>query len=374
MNNFLPYGRQIIGDDDIAAVVDVLRSDYLTTGPAVEHFEGDVCNYVGSAYGVAVSSGTAALHAVVHALGVGPGDEVIVPPITFAATSNCVLYCGGTPVFADVQADTLLIDPQKVEAAITPRTKAIIAVDYAGQPCDWAALRAIANKHGIALVADACHAIGASSQGGKVGTLADATVFSFHPVKHITTGEGGMVVTNDADLARAMRAFRGHGITTTAAEREKMGGWYYEMVDLGYNYRITDIQCALGSSQLKKLDGWIVKRNSLAQLYDAAFAGSAIKPLVHRCGSVHAYHLYVVRVDKRDERFKALRDAGIGVNVHYMPVYLHPYYQGLGYAAGLCPVAEEAYGKILTLPLWVGMDQNDVERVAQGVVGSACVL
>lgn len=167
MSNFLPYGRQIIGDDDIAAVVDVLRSDYLTTGPAVERFEGDVCNYVGSAYGVAVSSGTAALHAVVHALGVGPGDEVIVPPITFAATSNCVLYCGGTPVFADVQADTLLIDPQKVEAAITPRTKAIIAVDYAGQPCDWAALRAIANKHGIALIADACHAIGASSQGGE---------------------------------------------------------------------------------------------------------------------------------------------------------------------------------------------------------------
>lgn len=364
---FIPYGRQTIDDDDIQAVTDVLRSDWLTTGPAVERFEADTCAFTGARYGIAVSSGTAALHAAMYALGIGPGDEVIVSPMTFAASANCVLYQRGTPVFADVEPGTLLLDPAAAEAAVTPRTKAIIAVDYAGQPCDWDALSAIADRHHLALVADGCHALGARYKGRAVGTLADITVFSFHPVKHITTGEGGMAVTDDERLATRMRHFRGHGITTIAAEREKMGGWYYEMVDLGYNYRITDIQCALGSSQLKKLDGWIVKRNALAQWYDAAFASTDIKPLIHRSGLVHGYHLYIVRVDRRDERFKTLRDAGIGVNVHYMPVYLHPYYQGLGYSAGLCPVAEEAYGKIMTLPLWVGMDQGDVERVVQGL-------
>ncbi|WP_302736302.1 UDP-4-amino-4,6-dideoxy-N-acetyl-beta-L-altrosamine transaminase [uncultured Desulfovibrio sp.] len=364
---FIPYGRQSIDDDDIQAVTDVLRSDWLTTGPAVERFEADLCAYTGARYGVAMSSGTATLHAAMFALNIGPGDEVIVTPMTFVASANCILYQGGTPVFADVDPDTLLLDPAAVEASITPRTKAIIAVDYAGQPCDWDALSAIADRHHLALVADGCHALGARYKGRAVGTLADITVFSFHPVKHITTGEGGMAVTDDERLATRMRHFRGHGITTTAAEREKMGGWYYEMVDLGYNYRITDIQCALGSSQLKKLDGWIVKRNALAQWYDAAFASTDIKPLIHRSGLVHGYHLYIVRVDRRDERFKTLRDAGIGVNVHYMPVYLHPYYQGLGYSAGLCPVAEEAYEKIMTLPLWVGMDQGDLERVVQGL-------
>lgn len=363
----IPYGRQSIDDDDIQAVTDVLRSDWLTTGPAVERFEADLCAYTGARYGVAMSSGTATLHAAMFALNIGPGDEVIVTPMTFVASANCILYQGGTPVFADVDPDTLLLDPAAVEASITPRTKAIIAVDYAGQPCDWDALSAIADRHHLALVADGCHALGARYKGRAVGTLADITVFSFHPVKHITTGEGGMAVTDDERLATRMRHFRGHGITTTAAEREKMGGWYYEMVDLGYNYRITDIQCALGSSQLKKLDGWIVKRNALAQWYDAAFASTEIKPLIHRSGLVHGYHLYIVRVDRRDERFKTLRDAGIGVNVHYMPVYLHPYYQGLGYSAGLCPVAEEAYEKIMTLPLWVGMDQGDLERVVQGL-------
>lgn len=364
---FIPYGRQSIDDDDIQAVTDVLRSDWLTTGPAVERFEADLCAYTGARYGVAMSSGTATLHAAMFALNIGPGDEVIVTPMTFVASANCILYQGGTPVFADVDPDTLLLDPAAVEASITPRTKAIIAVDYAGQPCDWDALSAITDRHHLALVADGCHALGARYKGRAVGTLADITVFSFHPVKHITTGEGGMAVTDDERLATRMRHFRGHGITTTAAEREKMGGWYYEMVDLGYNYRITDIQCALGSSQLKKLDGWIVKRNALAQWYDAAFASTDIKPLIHRSGLVHGYHLYIVRVDRRDERFKTLRDAGIGVNVHYMPVYLHPYYQGLGYSAGLCPVAEEAYEKIMTLPLWVGMDQGDLERVVQGL-------
>lgn len=366
--DFLPYGRQIIDDADIQAVVDVLRSDWLTTGPAVERFEADVCAYTGASHGVAVANGTAALHAAMFALGIGKGDEVIVTPLTFAASANCILYQGGTPVFADVDADTLLLDPAAVEAAITPRTRAIIAVDYAGQPCDWDSLRAIADRHRLALVADGCHALGAAYKGRNVGTLADITVFSFHPVKHITTGEGGMAMTSDAALATRMRAFRGHGITTTASQREKSGAWFYEMTELGYNYRITDFQCALGSSQLKKLDSWIEKRNLLAQAYDAALAGSAVRPLARRDDIHHAYHLYVVRTPERDATFKHLRAQGIGVNVHYVPIHLHPYYQNLGYKKGLCPVAEAAYENILTLPLWPGMDAVAVNHVRETIM------
>ncbi len=361
---FIPYGRQSIDADDILNVINVLRSDYLTTGPCVAQFEADVCAFASVKYAVAVSSGTAALHAAMHAVGISHGDEVIVAPITFVATSNAVLYCGGTPVFADVDADTLLINPQAVEAAITPRTKAIIGVDYAGQPCDWDALRTIAQKHNIALIADSCHAMGAEYKGRKIGSLADITAFSFHPVKHITTGEGGMAVTNNAKYAEKMRHFRGHGITTTATEREKMGGWYYEMHELGFNYRITDFQCALGSSQLNKLSFWIDKRNTLAQEYGKEFTNSNIRPLVKNNDVLHAYHLYVVRVQDRDEKFLELRAHNIGVNVHYMPVYLHPYYQKLGYQKGLCPVAERAFDEILTLPLWPGMEQDDISRIA----------
>jgi len=365
---FLPYGRQNIDDDDIAAVVGALRSDWLTTGPAVERFEADICAFAGARHGVAVSSGTAALHAAMHALKIGRGDEVIVPSMTFAATANCVLYQGGAPVFADVEPETLLIDPQAAEAAITPRTRAIIGVDYAGQPCDWDALRAIAGKHGLALVADACHALGAEYKGRKVGTLADISVFSFHPVKHITTGEGGMCVTDDENLANEMRVFRNHGITSTAGQREKAGSWFYEMADLGYNYRLTDLQCALGSSQLKKLPAWLAKRNDLAQAYDAAFTGTDIRPLTKKPDRFHAYHLYVVRVTGRDEAFKRLRQSGIGVNVHYVPVHLHPYYrERSGLKVATFPVAEAAYGEILTLPLWPGMDATDVEGIVRNL-------
>jgi UDP-4-amino-4,6-dideoxy-N-acetyl-beta-L-altrosamine transaminase len=370
--DFLPYGRQDIDESDIQSVVEILRSDWLTTGPAVERFEEDVCRYTGAEHGIAVANGTAALHAAMFALGIGQGDEVIVPPMTFAASANCVLYQGGTPVFADVLADTLQLDPTAVEAAVTPRTRAIIGVDYAGQPCNWNALRAIADKHHLALVADACHAIGATYMGRSVGTLADISAFSFHPVKHITTGEGGMTITDDARLAARMRTFRGHGITTTAAEREKVGGWFYEMTQLGYNYRITDFQCALGSNQLKRLDGWIAKRNALACLYDTHLCGTEARPLTRRKDVLHAYHLYVVRVPDRNATFRRLRAEGIGCNVHYVPVHLHPYYRRtFGTGEGMCPVAEEAYEEILTLPLWPGMTESDVERVCEALLRPA---
>ena len=364
----LPYGRQVIDETDIEAVVQVLRSDWLTTGPRVEEFEQAVAQYVDATYAVAVSSGTAALHAAMYAIGVGPGDEVIVPAMTFAATANSVVYQSGTPIFADVEPHTLLLDPQEVAAKITPRTKAVVAVDYAGQPCDYAALRDIVEKRGVRLIADACHALGARCQGKPVGSLADVTVFSFHPVKHITTGEGGMVVTAHAELAARMRRFRNHGITSDHRQREQLGTWYYEMMDLGYNYRLTDFQCALGLSQLKKLACWLTRRRGIAARYDASLAGRHdVQPLKRRGGVEHAYHLYVIRCGQTVNRrvvYESMRAAGIGVNVHYIPVHLHPYYQRhLGTGVGLCRVAEKAYDEILSLPIHAGMIELDVDRV-----------
>ncbi len=363
--NFIPYSHQSIDEKDVASVCSTLRSDYLTTGPKVELFEKALCRYVGIRYGVAVSSGTAALHCAMYALNIGHGDEVIVPPITFASTANCVCFMGATPVFADVEPDTLLIDPVQVEARITPRTKAIIGVDYAGQPCDWDRLRTLADKYGLALVADSCHAIGAEYKGCKVGTLADMTVFSFHPVKHITTGEGGMIVTDNEVFAQRMHMFRSHGITSDARQREKVGAWFYEMIDLGYNYRITDIQCALGISQLGKLPESLKRRQEIATVYDEFFAENELaKPLKLKQNVKHAYHLYVVHVADRDDVFIKMRNNGIGVNVHYVPVHLHPYYEKkFGYKKGLCPVAEDAYNNILSLPLWPDMGKNNILHI-----------
>ena len=368
--NFIPYGKQWLDEEDISAVLEVLRSDWLTTGPKVPAFEEACAIFCGTGHGVAYCNGTAALHAAMYALEVQAGDEVIVPPITFVASANAALYVGAKPVFADVDPQTLLIDPKKVEALITSKTKAIVGVDYAGQPCDWEALQAIAQKYKLKLVADACHSIGGAFKGKAVGTMADITVFSFHPVKQITTGEGGMAVTADPKLAERLRHFRGHGITTDHRQREKTGAWFYEMQELGYNYRLTDIQSALGISQLKKLPAFLAKRRAFAELYDAAFADHKnITPLLNHPDALHSYHLYVVRLTGdlgRDAVFAKLREKGIGCNVHYIPVHLHPYYQReLGTKEGLCPVAETAYKEILTLPLHYGMTEQDLERVVR---------
>jgi perosamine synthetase len=385
----LPYGRHEIDDDDVAAVARALRSQWLTSGPTVVEFESAIARTVEADHAVAVSSGTAALHAAMFAIGIGPGDEVIVPPMTFAASANAVVYQGGTPVFADVDPDTLLIDPAAVAAKITSRTCAIVAVDYAGQPCDYDGLRrVIADRRSpdrrssgsadraIHLVADACHAIGARDDRGRaVGAIADLTAFSFHPVKHVATGEGGAVTTNNASFAARMRTFRNHGMTVDHRQRSAEASWVYEIVELGYNYRLTDIQSALGLSQLTKLKARVTRRQAIAHEYHRAFATiPEVRPLSVRAGVSHAYHLYVVRVDAarlgcdRATIFAALRREGIGVNVHYIPVHLHPFYrQRFGVGPGLCPVAEAAYESILTLPLFAGMDARDVKDVIEAV-------
>ena len=366
MPEFIPYARQTIDEADIRAVAAVLRSDWLTTGPEVAKFEEAFAAAVGVRHAVAVSSGTAALHAAAFALGLKAGDEAIVPPLTFAATSNAIVLQGGTPVFCDIEPDTLLLDPEKVEHAITPRTKAIFAVDYAGQPCDYDRLRAVASRHGLALLADACHALGGAWRDKAVGSLADISIFSFHAVKHITTGEGGMVTTDNADLAACVRLFRNHGITMDHRQRAERCSWRYEMDALGCNYRLTDFQCALGLSQLSKLPRFLEQRRTIASRYDAAFAATpSLRPLAVRPGALHAYHLYVVAVGSdRDGIFSSLRREGIGVNVHYPLVHLHPYYcQRFGTGPGLCPVAEGAMEHILSLPLYPALGTINQDRV-----------
>ena len=369
--NFLPYGRQEIGDADIKAVVEALCSDWLTTGPRVGQFEKAFARFCGAAEGVAVNSGTAALHAAMRAAGISKGDEVIVPAITFAASSNAALYEGGMPVFADVEADTLLIDPACVEKLITSKTKAIVAVDYAGQPADYDALRALAKNKNIAIIADACHAPGATYKGRMAGTLADISCFSFHPVKHLTTCEGGMTLTDDRELAAHMRRFRNHGLDSDHRKRDAEGTFAYDMVELGYNYRLPDVQCALGMAQLERLPQWVAKRRTVASWYEDALGGIGhVRPLRVHADRTNAYHLFVVRLDlsklkiDRARAFQHLRECGIGANVHYAPVYLHSYYRSLGYQPGLCPVAEKTYQEILTLPMFPAMSQGDVTRVA----------
>ena len=373
--HILPYGQKTIGEEDFRAVLDALGTDWLTTGPKVREFEQAFARYADAGEAVVVNSGTAALHAAMHALGIGPGDEVIVPAMTFVASANCVLYQGATPVFADVEPDTLLIDSADVAAKTTARTRAIIAVDYAGQPCDYDALRAIARRHRIGLVADACHSLGGSYKDRAVGTLADLSVFSLHPLKAMTTGEGGMVTTEGFEIAHQMRCFRNHGVTSNHFQREQQGSWLYDMADLGFNYRLSDIQCALGLNQLKRLSGWIERRRAIARRYDDAYASLlGVTPLALRSGRQHAYHLYVIRLNEdclgadRGRVFAALRAEGIGVNVHYLPVYLHSYYrERFRTRPGLCPRAEAAYEKILSLPIFPGMSDEDTNNVVEAL-------
>lgn len=361
----IPYGKQYIDEDDVKAVSETLLADFLTTGPKIGEFESSVADFCGATHGIAVANGTAALHAAMFALDIGPGDEVIVPPMTFAASANCVLYMGATPVFADVDPNTLLLDPAKAAKAVTPRTKAIIGVDYAGQPCDWTALRLLADQHNLALVADSCHALGATLSGVMVGTLADMSIFSFHPVKHVATGEGGMILTEDDTLASRLKLFRNHGITTNARSREEAGAWFYEMTALGYNYRMTDIQAALGVSQMTKLPDFLTQRRDIAKQYDERFSGTQVSPLRCRQDVEHAYHLYVVQIPRRDEVYKALRAAGIFAQVHYIPVHLHPYYRDhLGTKPGLCPVAEAAFENILSIPMYPKLTDEELDYVA----------
>jgi perosamine synthetase len=367
----LPYGRHDIDDDDVAAVSAALRAAWITSGPRVAEFEHAVARIAGVPHAVAVSSGTAALHTAMFSAGIGPGDEVIVPPLTFAATANAVLYQGATPVFADVCAETLNLDPAAAAALIGVRTRAIVGVDYAGQPCDLDALRGLARAHGLTLIEDAAHALGACYRGRAVGADADLAAFSFHPVKHATTGEGGVLAMADDRLAERARRFRNHGIDSTPADRPD---WRYDMVDLGLNYRLTDLQCALGLSQLARLPRSLARRAAIAARYRAALAElptltiPAVAPDVQ-----HAWHIFPIllalerlRAD-RAAVFAALRAEGIGVNVHYVPVYWHPYYRDRGYRRGLCPVAERAYERLLTLPLFPAMTDADVDDVVTAV-------
>lgn len=370
--NLLPYGRQALTEEDVTSVVDVLRSDWITTGPKVAEFEEAFAAAADARYAVSFSSGTASLHAAVFAAGIEAGDEVITSPLTFCATANAVLYQGATPVFADVQGDTLTINPTEVERRVTERTAAILPVDYAGHPADLEALSAIADRHNLVMIEDAAHALGARYHGRQVGAIAHMTVFSFHPVKHLTTGEGGMVTTDDIRLADRLRAFRNHGIASDARTRQEGGQWYYEMTALGFNYRLPDIGCALGLSQLPRLAANVARRCDIAARYATALAGVPGLTLpTTATGVEHAWHLYPVRVDAggdRSEVVRALRAEGLGVNVHYVPVHLHPYYrERFGYRGGECPIAEDAYARLISLPMFHAMADQDVEDVVTAV-------
>lgn len=367
--HFLPYSTQQISDEDIKAVIETLKSPYLTTGPKVSEFEKVVADYVGATYAVAFSNGTAALHAACYAAGITQGDEVITTPITFAASANCVRYMGGEVIFADIDEETYNLDPKEVEKKITSKTKAIIPVDFTGQPVDIDAFMELGKKHNIVIIEDGAHSLGASYKKRKVGATADMTMFSFHPVKPITTGEGGMIVTNNRTYYEKLRLFRGHGITQTAYAKEQ-GDWYYEMTDLGYNYRMTDIQAALGISQMNRLDEFIEKRQELANLYTEKINQlPTLKAPNQLADTKSGWHLYSVQLDEvalgktRKEVFEDLRNANIGVHVHYIPVYWHPYYQELGYKKGICPKAEQWYERALTLPLHPQMNEADVDFV-----------
>lgn len=370
------YGRQCIEQVDIDAVEKVLRSDLVTCGPKVAEAEKRICEVTGAKYAVVVSSGTGALHLAAMAAGIEKGDEVIVTPMTFAASANCILYCGGTPVFADIKADTYNIDPESIRAHITDKTKAVIVVDYTGQAAELDEIRAICKEHGLVLIEDAAHAIGTEYKGRKVGSIADLTTFSFHPVKTVTAGEGGAVTTNDEQTYRRLLRLRSHGITRNQDEMVNPSDalWYNEQVELGYNYRMTDFQAALLISQLNRLELFVSRRKEIVKRYDEVF--SKMPELIVQKeieDSDTARHLYVIQLNpehlkcSRREFFDALYAENVCPQVHYLPVYMHSYYQKLGYKTGLCPIAEKLYENIMSIPLYYGLTDEDVETVIEAV-------
>ncbi len=368
VRDFIPYGRQEIDDDDVAAVVDVLRSDWLTTGPAVERFESAFAGLVGAEHAVAVTNGTAALHLAMLAAGIGPGDEVIVPTLTFAASANAARYVGATVRFCDVRPDTLSIDVEQAAKLVTDRTRAIVVVDYAGIPCDLDEVMRLAAQHGLIVIEDACHAVGATYRGRTIGSIAHLSTFSFHPVKHLTTGEGGMVTTADLELDRRLRRLRNHGIDSDFRQRETAGTWEYDVVELGFNFRLSDINAALGASQVRKVPAWVERRRELADRYRDLLSDLPVSVL-HEPDHVRAsWHLFPVLIDtvegapERSDVYAALREAGIGVNVHYRPLHLHTTFRNDGGEQHF-PVAEDAYARLLSLPMLHGLSNDEQDRV-----------
>lgn len=376
----IPYGRQSISTEDIEAVVAALQADFLTQGPRIQAFEEAFAEYIGARYAVAVANGTAALHLCALALDVRPGQKVITSPITFAASANCVRYCGGSIDLADIDPETALLDTKYVRQLLEkapPGTYAgIIPVDFAGQPVKMDQFRKLADEFGLWIIEDACHAPGAAFVDGSGkkqkagnGTYADLAIFSFHPVKHLTTGEGGMITTNNEKLYERLKVLRTHGITKDPDRlHENHGGWYYEMQELGFNYRITDIQCALGQSQLKNADAWLERRREIARRYDAAFQNSRIRPLKNAAQVDHAYHLYVIQVENRRELYDWLRSRQIYAQVHYIPIHLLPYYQELGWKKGDLPQAEHYYDRCLSLPMFPTLTDEELEYVIKSVL------
>jgi UDP-4-amino-4,6-dideoxy-N-acetyl-beta-L-altrosamine transaminase len=385
----IPYGHQWIDQSDIEEVVKVLKSDWLTQGPKVKEFEDALCKYTGAKYAVAVSSGTAALHLACLAAGTKEGDEAITSPITFMASSNSILYCGGKPVFIDIEPDTGNIDSKKIKNYLNsqpqskPKPKAIIPVHYAGHPCDMEAIHDIAKENNLVVIEDAAHALGASYKGDKIGSCkySDMATFSFHPVKSITTGEGGAITTNNKEYYQKLIMLRQHGITKAPKKflnpyhlSHNPGSWYHEMQLLGFNYRITDFQSALGTSQLKKLNGFIERRREIAGIYDDAFKDNEFFDLpIEKDYAKSSWHLYPIRLkdkykDKKILIFNKLREKGLGVQVHYIPVYLQPYYQNLGYKLGICSNAEDFYQREISLPLYPAMSEADMNYTKDKVI------
>lgn len=376
-DNKIYYGRQCVGEDDVKAVSEVLTSDFITCGPMVAKLEKELADYCNAKYAVAVSNGTAALHCACIAAGIKEGDEVITTPLTFAASANCVRYVGATPVFADINPETYNIDPASIRAHITPKTKAVIAVDFTGQCVEIEEIRAICDEYNLIFIEDAAHAIGSSYDGKKVGSLADMTCFSFHPVKTITCGEGGAVTTNNEELYKKIVLAHTHGITHDEELMEEApheGIWYYEQISLGYNYRLTDFQAAMLSSQLKKLEDFKAKRKRIVAKYNDAFkdlSGIIVQKEIEKSDTCR--HLYIIRLDldkltcTRREFFDAMSAENVQCQIHYVPVYWFPYYKHLGYKVGLCPNAEEVYKGILSIPLYPSLSDSDVDDVIKAV-------